>query len=86
MIILQLTSEQATTVHAALVAANTFCRDKETYCLSLHESDKVGPVTRSEAWQTFRKWEIHENETAAVMQQLQQQMSLDFSAWQRFSK
>lgn len=86
MITLQLTPEQATTLHAALVAANTLCRDKQAYCLNLHESAKVGPATRSEAWQTFRKWEAHENETAAVMQQLQQQASLDFSAWQRFSK
>ena len=84
MIALQLTTEQAATVHAALVAANTSCRDKQAHYLSLHESAKVGPNTRSEAWQTFRKWERHENETAAVMQQLQQQASLDFSAWQRF--
>jgi hypothetical protein len=86
MITLQITTEQAISVHAALVAANTLCRDQQHHFLSLHESKQVGPIARAEAWQTFKQWENHENETASVMQQLQQQSSLGFSAWQRFSK
>jgi hypothetical protein len=85
LVTLKLTEEQVVTVHAALVAANTLCRDKQLHYLNLHESDKVGPVTRSEAWKTFRKWENHENQTVQVMNKLRQKASLDFGAWQRFS-
>jgi len=85
MITIQLTEEQAATVHAALIAANSQCRKYEAHFLTLHESPKVGPVTRAEAWQTFKKWERHENETAAILQQIQSQISLDFTAWQVFS-
>ena len=82
---LTLTAEQAATVHAALAQANALCRDRELHALNLHESGKVGPVTRAEAWKTFEKWVQHENETAAVMQELQKLTPLEFSAWHRFS-
>jgi len=85
LVTLQLTPEQAITVHAALALANRACRQHELHFLNLHESEKVGPVTRAEAWETFRKWERHENETAAVMQALQASgAELPFSAWNRF--
>ena len=82
---LQLTPEQAITVHAALALAATISRQHEQHYLELHESEKVGPDTRAEAWQTFRKWERHENEAAQVMQALQASgVDLPFSAWHRF--
>lgn len=80
-----LTEEQLTTLHAALVAANQFCRDKEMQYLELHESDKVGQVTRAESWIAFKKWESYENHTCQVMEQIQAQASLGFSAWQRLA-
>lgn len=85
MITLHLTEEQAAIVHAALVAANALCRKRECHFLDMRESPKVGPVTRAEAWQTYNKWLQHENETAATMQQIQSQTSLNFTAWQVFS-
>ena len=85
LVTLQLTPEQAITVHAALVLANAVSRQHELHFLNLHESEKVGPVTRAEAWETFRKWERHENETVQVMQALQDSgAELPFSAWNRF--
>jgi len=85
MINLTLTSEQAATVHAALVAANSQCRKHEGHFLDLHASGQVGPVVRAESWHAYQKWLRHENETASVLQQIQSQTSLDFSAWQVFS-
>ena len=85
LITLQLTPEQAITVHAALNLACTISRQHELHYLNLHESEKVGAVTRAEAWKTFRKWERHENETCQVMQALQATgAELPFSAWNRF--
>lgn len=85
LITLQLTAEQAVTVFAALQRANTICREKELAALNLHESDKVGPVTRAEAWETFRKWEQHENETVQVLELLSATgVELGFSAFTRF--
>lgn len=81
---LQLTEEQAVTVHAALVVTSALCRKHEGHFLDLHESPEVGPVTRAETWRAFQKWLRHESEIAVVMQQIQNQVSLDFSAWQLF--
>jgi len=68
-----------------LQRANTICREKELAALNLHESDKVGPVTRAEAWETFRKWEQHENETVQVLELLSATgVELGFSAFTRF--
>ena len=66
-ITLQLTAEQAVTVFAALQRANIICREKELAALNLHESKQARPVTRAEAWKTYRKWEQHENETVQVI-------------------
>jgi len=86
LVTLQLTAEQAVTVFAALQKANTICRDKELFYLNLHESAQSGPVTKAEAWKTYRKWEQHENETAQVIDLLSATgVELGFSAFQRFS-
>ena len=85
LVTLQLTAEQAVTVHAALMRANTFCREKELFFLNLHESQQAGPVTRAEAWKTFRMWEQHENETAQAIDLLRASgVELGFSAFNRF--
>lgn len=88
-ITLRLTAEQAVTIHAALSNANAQCRDKQLHFLNLHESEHVGPVTRGEAWQSFRKWESHENETAQALDDIKQALraigeELPFSAFCRF--
>ena len=84
-ITLQLTAEQAVTVFAALQRANSICREKELAALNLHESQQAGPVTRAEAWKTYRKWERHENETVQVIDLLSASgVELGFSAFTRF--
>jgi len=86
LVTLQLTAEQAVTVFAALQKANTICREKASFFLDLHESAQSGPVTKAEAWKTFRKWEQHENETVQVIDLLNATgVELGFSAFQRFS-
>jgi hypothetical protein len=86
---LQLTPEQVVTVHAALNHAAIMARDKQKHFLGLHESDKVGPVTQSEAWKTYRAWEQRENEAVQVMQAMQAAAggheALPFTAWGLFS-
>ena len=85
LITVQLTQEQAVTVHAALALANRVSRQHELHYLNLHESQRVGPATRAEAWKAFRTWERYENETAQVMQALKDSgAELPFSAWNRF--
>jgi hypothetical protein len=86
---LQLTPEQVVTVHAALNQAAITARDKQLHFLNLHESDKVGPVTKAEAWKTYRAWEQRENEAAQVMQAMQAaaggREAMPFTAWGLFS-
>ena len=85
LVTLQLTAEEAVTVFAALQRANTICREKELAALNLHESQQAGPVTRAEAWETYRKWERHENETVQVIDLLRSTgIELGFSAFTRF--
>ena len=82
---LTLTTEQATTVFAALTAAAVQSRNHQLNYLNIHESPKVGPVSRAEAWQTFKKWEKHENECVEVCQHLQHLgFEPSFSAFNRF--
>jgi hypothetical protein len=82
---LQLTPEQAVTVHAALNHAAIMARDKQLHFLNLHESDKVGPVTQAEAWKTYRAWKQLEKEAVQVMQAIQAAAggceAMPFIAW-----
>jgi len=85
VVTLTLTAEQATTVFAALTAAAVQSRKHQLHYLDMHESPKVGPVTRGEAWQTFKKWERHESECVEVCQYLQHLgFEPSFSAFNRF--
>ena len=59
--------EQALSIHAALIAANSLCRDKELQFMNMHESKTVGSVTRAEALKAFKQWEQYENETAQAL-------------------
>jgi hypothetical protein len=64
---IELTREQAITVYAALSKACNVCRDRQLQMLNLHESKSAGPVTRAEAWQTFKAWEKRENEVVDLL-------------------
>ena len=88
LVTLQLTPDQAINVHAALIKASDFSRQQQLKHLAIHESQAVGPVTQSEAWQAYRRWVQHENDTAQISDQLRAAangIDLPFSAWQRFS-
>ena len=83
---LQLTAEQAVLVPAALIKAADVARTHQGTALDLHESSKVGPVLRAEAWQTYLKWLGHENDASKVCDAIRAQAGdLPFSAYQRFS-
>jgi len=64
---LSFNQEQALSIHAALLAANTLCRDKELQFMNMHESKTVGSVTRAEALKAFKLWEQYESETAQAL-------------------
>ena len=83
---LELTPEQAITVHAALCSACNFSRKMQLQMMALHESKIAGPVTRAEAWKTYRTWEKRETETAELMTALKKGIGgdLPFSAFSLF--
>lgn len=84
---LQLTEEQAITVAAAINHAINHSRKQQLHFLEMHESPKVGPVFRAEAWQSFKKWERHESELVQAINGIEATYpgGLPFAAFSRFS-
>ena len=84
MVTLQVTTDQAATLLAALSKAGSVCQDRQRYFMALHESPKVGPVIRAESWQAYLRWQTHGGEVAAIMQQVEEQAPQDCVTWGRF--
>jgi hypothetical protein len=84
---LRLTEDQAITVAAAINRAINHSRKQQLHFLEMHESPKVGPVFRAEAWQAFRKWERHESELVQAINDIEATYpgGLPFAAFSRFS-